>query len=146
MAELPPAVPSPIWLSHHWPSEYDRCATVAGLRVCRRCLVLYPTAVVAAVLALVGVTWPDRFDPVLLWLLPVPAVVEFVAENLGWVRHSPPRLIAFTFLLALACGKLYARYLDDTRDPLVWSVVVTYAAVCLGAVLWKAFRPQRVPS
>ena len=35
---------TPMWLSHHWPPDYDRCAVVAGLHVCRRCLVLYPLA------------------------------------------------------------------------------------------------------
>lgn len=143
MVDRPDVVPSPIWLSHHWPSEYERCATIAGLRVCRRCLVLYPLAVVAAVLAMLGLTWPDRLDPLLLWLLPLPAVVEFVVEQLGRLRHSAARLTALTALLAVGCGKLYARYLDDTTDPLVWRVVVTYGGICLAAALWKAFRPQR---
>ncbi|HET6663331.1 MAG TPA: hypothetical protein VFG94_03700, partial [Acidimicrobiales bacterium] len=41
--------PTPLSLSHHWPDEYDRCVTVGGRKVCRRCLVLYPTALVSAV-------------------------------------------------------------------------------------------------
>ena len=45
----PPVADTPMWLSHHWPSDYDRCAVVAGRHVCRRCLVLYPLALVAAV-------------------------------------------------------------------------------------------------
>lgn len=131
---------TPMWLSHHWPDEYDRCALVAGRRVCRRCLVLYPLSFAAAsVLGLVA-SWPDRLDPWFLWLLPLPAVVEFVAEQLRVVRHSPRRLVVLTVPLGVACGGLYVRYLDDQTDGLVWSVATTYLGVCLAAWLVRAFR------
>ena len=53
------AVDTPMWLSHHWPSGYDRCTVIAGRHVCRRCLVLYPVALVAGVAAgLVGLVVP----------------------------------------------------------------------------------------
>jgi hypothetical protein len=139
----PPVADTPMWLSHHWPSDYDRCAVVAGRHVCRRCLVLYPLALVAAVLASAGATWPDGLDPWLLWLLPLPAVIEFVGEQLGFLRHRPARLVATTALLAAACGALYARYLDEPGDTLVWSVVLVYGGACLLAGLWSAFRPRR---
>jgi hypothetical protein len=138
----PPVADTPMWLSHHWPSDYDRCAVVAGRHVCRRCMVLYPAALVAAVLASTGATWPDRLDGWLCWLLPLPAVVEFVGEQLGLLRHRPARLVVTTLLLAAACGNLYARYLDDPGDTLVWSVVITYGGACLLAGLWSAFRTR----
>ena len=103
---------------------------------------LYPLALVAAVLASAGVTWPDRLDGWLCWLLPLPAVLEFCGEQLGLVRHRPARLVVTTVLLAVACGSLYARYLDDPGDPLVWSVVVTYAGICIAVSLWRAFHPR----
>jgi hypothetical protein len=131
-----------MWLSHHWPSDYDRCALVAGRHVCRRCLVLYPLALVAAVLASAGATWPDRVDVWLCWLLPLPAVVELIGEQLGFLRHRPARLVVTTVLLAAACGKLYARYIDHPGDGLVWAVVVTYVGACLAAGLWRAFHPR----
>lgn len=132
---------TPMWLSHHWPSEYDRCVRIGGRHVCRRCLVLYPLAAACAALAAGGATWPDRLDPWFLWLLPLPAVLEFVGEHLGVLRYQFRRQVAVTFLLAIACGKLYVRYLDDTRDRLVWSVVIAYAGACVLAALWRSFRP-----
>ena len=38
-----------MWHAHHWPDEYDRCTMIGGRPVCRRCLTLYPLAVVVAV-------------------------------------------------------------------------------------------------
>ena len=141
----PPVADTPMWLSHHWPADYGRCAVVAGRHVCRRCLVLYPAALVAALLASTGATWPDRFDVALCWLLPLPAVIEFVGEQLGWLRHRPARLVVTTLLLAAACGNLYARYLDHPGDGLVWAVVVVYAGICLVAALVSGTRSRRSP-
>ena len=133
---------APMWLSHPWPSEYDPCVVVGDRLVCRRCLVLYPLSLLAAVVLGLVVSWPERLDEWFLWLLPVPAVVDFVAEQLRLVRHSPRRQVAVTALLAVACGRLYVRYLDDLNDGLVWSVVTTYAGICVGAWLLRAFTPR----
>jgi hypothetical protein len=80
---------TPMWLSHHWPGQYDRCAVVGGLHVCRRCLVLYPLALVSGIVVGIGSWWPHRLDAWVLWLFPLPGVIEFVLDNLGLVRYSP---------------------------------------------------------
>ena len=134
---------TPMWLSHHWPDEYDRCVVVGGRHVCRRCLVLYPLSLVAALFVAHVASWPERLDPWFLWLLPLPSVLEFVAEQLRLVHHSPRRLVLLTVPLAVACGRLYVRYLDDTRDDLVWSVVLAYGGACVVAGFVRAFRPRR---
>jgi hypothetical protein len=132
---------TPMWLSHHWPSEYDRCVRMGGKHVCRRCLVLYPMAAAAAALAAGGLTWPSRLDVWFCWLLPLPAVLEFCGEHLGWFRYAFRRQVVLTFALAIACGKLYERYLHHTRDRLTWSIVITYGGICLVAALVRAFNP-----
>ena len=135
--------PTPLWLSHHWPDEYDRCVVVGGRRVCRRCLVLYPVSLAAALFLGLVWCWPERLDPWFLWLLPLPAVVEFVAEQLRWIRHSPTRLVVLTVPLAIACGRMYVRYLDDQRDGLVWTVAATYLLVCVSAWAIRSFTGGR---
>ncbi len=139
----PPVADTPMWLSHHWPSDYDRCAVVAGRHVCRRCLVLYPLALVAAVLASAGVTLAGRARRLALLAAAAPGGARVrAASSSGCSGTSPARLVVTTVLLAAACGTLYARYLDDPGDTLVWSVVVVYAAICVAASLWRAFRPR----
>ena len=134
---------TPMWLSHHWPDDYDRCIRIRGRHVCRRCAVLYPVSLIAAaVFGLVG-SWPASLETWLLWLLPLPAVIEFVAEQLGIVRHSPTRLIALSIPLGIACGQLYVRYLSDLGDGLVWAVVGVYGGICLASLLLRTFRSSR---
>jgi hypothetical protein len=127
---------APMWLSHHWPEDHGRCVTVRGRLVCRRCLVLYPTALLVAVVFGLWLTWPERLDPWLLWLLPLPAVAELAGEHLGLLRPHARRLIAVTVPLGIACGRLYLRYLDDLTDGLVLSVVGVYGGLCALLVLF----------
>jgi uncharacterized membrane protein len=41
------------WLSHHHPDEWDRCYLVGKVRLCARCLGVYPTLVVAVLVQLI---------------------------------------------------------------------------------------------
>jgi len=126
---------SPLWLAHHYPEDYDRCVTIGRSHVCRRCLVLYPTALAVMALALATLRWPRSLDPWLLVLLPLPSVVEFVLEHLAIITYRPWRLAVLTIPLALALGVGFARYLDDHTDPLFWGIVAGYGGVCLLATI-----------
>lgn len=126
---------TPLWLSHHFPNEYDRCAVVAGRHVCRRCATFYPICFGVMALALLGVSWPRWLDPWLLWLLPIPVVVEWWLEHLDKISYSAWRNTAFSALCAPAVGVGLARYLADRGDTLFWSVVITYGVVCLTPML-----------
>ena len=124
-----------LWLSHHYPNEYDRCIHVAGRHVCRRCAVFYPVCFTVTVLALAGVRWAPGLDTWLVWLLPVPVVVEWWLEHLGLLAYSARRNVALTLICAPAVGVGLARYLENPGDTLFWSVVAVYAVVCLLPVL-----------
>jgi hypothetical protein len=123
-----------LWLSHHDPVGYDRCVVVAGRQVCRRCLVLYPLALVVLVAAQ-GLSWSGSAEALALVVLPLPAVIEFVLEHRGAIRYSPGRQIAVTVPLAIALGAGFDRYLDRHTDPLFWSTVVAYSGICLWSAL-----------
>lgn len=120
-----------LWLSHHWPEDYDRCVHIGRSHVCRRCVWFYPACFAAMVLTLAGIRWPIALDPWLFALLPVPVVVEWWGEHLRLVRYSPTRQVALTLLAAPAVGVGLARYLDSPGDRLFWAVVAVYAVVCL---------------
>ena len=116
----------------------------AGRHVCRRCLVLYPLALVAAVLASAGVSWPDRVDGWLCWLLPLPAVVEFVGEQLGLLRHRPARLVVDHGPAGRGRAGRSTPVTSTTRATCwSWSIVITYAGICIAVSLWRALRPRR---
>jgi hypothetical protein len=136
---------TPLWLSHHWPHDFDRCVDVGGRMVCRRCAVLYPVGLLAAVVLSVVGSWPAAIDPWLVGLLPLPAFLELAAEHLGWARPSAGRLVAVTVPLGVGCGGLYVRYLDDHGDPVPFAVVFGYGFACIAVVLWSARRRAGAP-
>ena len=131
---------SPIWLSHHEPSEYSRCVRVGEAHLCRRCLLLWPLTFAVLALAGAGVRWGRSLDPYLLVALPAPAVAEFVLEHLGYVRYRPVLQAVVTAPLACALGVGFDRYLGRQGDPLFWGVVVGYGAVSFGSVVLGARR------
>lgn len=141
LAEEPPQADTPLWLSHHWPDDYERCAVVGGLHVCRRCLVLYPLALVTGIAVSIGSWWDHSLDPWVLWLFPLPGVIEFILDNLRIISYRPRRQMLLSAGGAVAAGVGYVRYLDDTTDSLAWSVLAVYTAATLSAAvvggLWK---------
>jgi len=144
MARAParPARITPLWLAHHYPEDYGRCVRIGRSHVCRRCLVLYPVAFVVMV-ATAGWEPSTTVDVLLVAGLPLPGVVEFVAEHLGAVRYSPPRQVVVTVALGAGLGRGLARYLADRADPPFWSVVIGYGVVC-GRELRGSSRSRRV--
>lgn len=122
---------TPLWLSHHYPYEYDRCIRVGDRHICRRCSVFYPVTFAVMFATLAGLRWPESADAWLLWLLPAPVVAEWSLEHLGRVRYSAGRNTALTLICAPAVGVGLARYMASPGDALFWSVVVAYAAICI---------------
>ncbi len=138
----PPVADTPMYLSHHWPADYDRCAVVGGFHVCRRCLVLYPVALVTGIAISIGSWWPDSLNALVLWLFPLPGVIEFVLDNVGAIRYSPVRQMWLSAAGAVAAGVGYSMYLKDTFDATVWAVVAVYTTVCVAGVVIGHYRKR----
>jgi hypothetical protein len=131
-------------LSHHWPEQHDRCANLGGRLVCRRCAVLYPVTLGVMVLGFGGLRWSKSLDPLLLFALPLPLVVDYVAEHVGMIAYSARRQIITTAIAAPALGTAFGRYLDHQGDGLFWQVVALYSALCFLAFLVSQRRARKV--
>ncbi len=130
-----------LWYTHHWPNEYERCAVVAGRHVCRRCLTLYPIAFVVAIAGLAGFSpWPDAIDVWMIWLLCIPATVEFLAEKLLDVPYHPRRQVAVTALVGLAFGRGLSYEIDDRWSWEFWGPVLVFCTIWFLAAVTRAQR------
>jgi hypothetical protein len=124
-----------LFLSHHPPSQYDRCIRVGRHYVCRRCAVLYPLAAAVAIASLFGAHWPAAWDTTLLFLLPLPVTLEFVVERFGGIRYHAGRQMALTLLAAPALGRGFARYAVHPTDRLFWGMVLLFGGSALFALI-----------
>lgn len=123
-----------LWLSHHADDELDRCTTVAGRHVCRRCAVLYPLAYTVGALAIVtGMNVGAAWVSVAVMLLPIPTVIEWCGEHVADWTYRPRRQVALTVPAAIALGLGFARYLRTPGDQWFWVMVLVWGGVCLGA-------------
>lgn len=132
---------TPLWLSHHWPGDYDRCAVVAGRHVCRRCLVLYPITFVVLAAAVLGARLPSGLELAGYAVLPLPALVDFVLEHLGLVRPAPRRLVVVTVPLGVGLGLGFARYVHAPGDPWFW--LITFGYLTVAGAAWATGRRWR---
>ena len=91
-------------MSHHPPEEYNRTFKVTRLRVCARC------SGVLLGLAVSLFTWPGHSplaSALPLWLaflLPLPAVANFVAHEIGVYSSNNAHRILSGVLLGIAVG------------------------------------------
>lgn len=119
-----------MWLAHHWPEHFERCAVVAGRRVCRRCLVLYPLTIAIAVAAVADVVlWPRRFDPALIWLLSIPGTLEYVAEQLGMLRYRARRQVIATALTAIPLGRGLSYEFESRWSWYFWGPLLVFGSI-----------------
>lgn len=120
-----------LWLSHHWPEQYDdRCFTVGRWPVCRRCGALYGVGFGVALAMTFGVDpWPARLDPTLIWLLCLPATAAFVGEALGWFRYAVRWQVATTLVAGLAFGKALGYELEQRWSPEFWGPVAVFGGL-----------------
>ena len=82
-------------------------------------------------------------DGIALFSLPLPLVVDFAAEHMGFTKYSARRQIVTTFLGAVGLGHAFDRYLNHNGDPLFWTMVGSYAGLCAGAVAVHHLRERR---
>ena len=128
-----------MWMTHHWPDGHDRCIHVGSALVCRRCAVLYPVAVLAA-LAVLWLEPQELWLVVGMWLLPLPKTLERVAEHRGEVEHSPTRLMWLSGIAALGIGAALAAHLRHPFDADAMAPMATHATICGVAALRAARR------
>lgn len=130
-----------MWLTHHWPGEYDRCAIVREHHVCRRCPVFYPISLAVACASLAGLPpWPARLDVWFIWLLCIPATLDFLAEKLLGVAYSSQHQVVVTTLVAVAIGSGLAEEIDDRWSWLFWGPVLVFGGIWFAAALFRAQR------
>ncbi|MDH4168541.1 MAG: hypothetical protein OEW42_03035 [Acidimicrobiia bacterium] len=119
-----------LWLSHHRPDQLDRCVVIRGRHVCRRCLTLYGVSLVVTALSLAGwPPWPAELDTPIIWGLSIIGTLEFVAEQLGWVRYRASRQVAATALVALAFGRALAYEIEDRWDWYFWGPILVFGTI-----------------
>lgn len=112
-------------ISHHFPKDYDRCLMIslgkAKLPVCSRCIALYPVCILLIVLQFTVLKIPPSLDPILLFLFPLPAFVEWGLRKANAIKSSNPARIITGILFGAGLSRGFYYYLRHPLHPLAWS-------------------------
>ena len=134
-----------MWLAHHWPEAYgERCVTIGGRHVCRRCAALYPLGLLVAILSAAGaVPWPESIDPWPIWILSIPATIAYCAEAIGLIKYSPKVQVGTTLLAAVAFGRALGYEFQERWSPEFWGPIAVFGGIwflftMIGITLKKA--------
>lgn len=128
----PGSATTPLWLSHHHPENAYRCVRIGDHQVCRRCLVMYPTVVVTAlVMTTIGLKGSQALGLSIAALL-LPFIVEWTMDNLDLVAYSSRRSTLTSVIGAVGLGLALAVHVDSPFDP--WAVLTVFV-VSLTAVV-----------
>ena len=143
----PTAAHERMWLAHHGPEHAERCCHVRGVAVCRRCAVLYPIAVLTALVVVITEP-PASWLVAAMWLLPVPMVGEWIGEHLGDLRYSPGRQVVLTAIGAPALGAAIAVHALQPFSLAAVAPVAVWTVVCAGTAAWSWWRsvPDEAPN
>ena len=90
--------------SHHPPCDYDRTFKIASIRICTRCFGVL-LGVLTSILLQVNSNILASTIPIwVLFLLPLPAVFDFIAHELDLWRSNNAKRLASGLLLGFAVG------------------------------------------
>ena len=134
-----------LWLAHHWPHRYERCTVVGGRHVCRRCLWFYGVAFATLALAPLGISpWPTAWDSTLVWILSIPATIDFVLGELTSLKYNARRQVIVSSILGLAVGRGFYAELLDSGSTTFWGPVLVFGPIWFtaAAVAWMRNRGQ----
>lgn len=129
------AATRPYVLSHHEPAEWDRCyaPTVGGRRVrlCARCLGIYPGIAAGLLASLVGSSLPTGIAVVAF--LPLPALVDWAVTAFtprrGWNPVRTATGLALGYAYGVGLGSLFLA--GDLRVLAIGAVYATVVGVLL---------------
>lgn len=132
-----------LWLSHHGCDQPERCFRVGRQAVCRRCAVLYPIAVLSAALVLL-MEPPVGVLTAMMWMLPLPMVLDWVVEHLGRVSYSRSRQLLTTAVAAPGLGAMFALNALEPLSLAALTPALFWSFVCMlsTGIAWYRNAPQ----
>jgi len=133
------------WLSHHTREEWHRCYRLGPLRVCARCLGVYPT-MFAALVTLFAVQAPLEWahDVPVVLALTLPATADWAFGRFRPHAFSNPWRTFTGVLLGLGLGRSLFIHLQRPFPAALFAQFVLVTVVALPVILATYRRSRRV--
>ncbi len=134
----------PVWLSHHYACDADRCVRVGRLHVCRRCLAMFAGFIPAVIFFALVDFEPEVGDITLVTFMLAVAAYDFVEVVRGRMRYSPKRVLVVMPFVGIVLAWLCISGFHDGFTPL--HLVLGGVALALLVILFLNATIVRRPS
>lgn len=126
-------------IAHHEPDQFHKTirfrAFNKSIRLCTRCTGIYFGIIATVLFFLLKLNIPHIFQLIIIFTFPIPAVIDWGLDKYNlWGGNNATRFVS-GFMLGICYIFLWARFIQNPLDIVVWSVAIVYATV-VGFVLF----------
>jgi len=126
-------------IAHHEPDQFYKTIEFKifnkSIRLCTRCTGIYLGIIATILLFLSAINIPYIFQFVIIFAFPVPAMLDWGLDKYDlWKGSNTTRFIS-GFMLGVCYIFLWARFIQNPLDIVVWSVAAVYSAI-VGIILY----------
>ena len=128
-------------IAHHEPAQYHKTLRFrifnTYIRLCARCTGIYLGIIATILLSVSAINIPHVFQLLIIFAFPVPAMIDWGLDKYNLWKGSNTTRFVSGFMLGICYIFLWARFIQNPLDPMVWSIAVVYSAIAAGIILYK---------
>ena len=121
-------------VSHHPPCQFDRTFKIFNIRFCVRCTAIF-LGILFYVFLLSYIALPKNFDLLIGFILPIPAILNFMLNELKFLINSNLKRLITGLLLGISIGILIKGFLKGDLilgfAILTWIIILEFIVVLI---------------
>ncbi len=126
-------------IAHHEPAQFHKTLRFrifnTNIRLCTRCTGIYLGIIATILLFLLAVNIPHILQLLIIFAFPIPAIVDWGLDKYNLWKGSNTTRFVSGFMLGICYIFLWARFIKNPLDIMVWSVAVVYSVIA-GVILF----------
>ena len=132
-------------IAHHEPAQFHKTLRFrifnTYIRLCTRCTGIYLGIITTILLFLLAVNIPHILQLLIIFAFPIPAIIDWGLDKYNLWKGSNTTRFVSGFMLGICYIFLWARFIQNPLDIMVWSIAVIYSAIA-GVILYthKKFK------
>jgi uncharacterized membrane protein len=120
-------------IAHHEPDQFHKTLLFrifnTNIRLCTRCTGIYLGIILTILMFLSAVNIPHVFQLLILFAFPIPAMVDWGLDKYNLWKGSNMTRFVSGFMLGICYIFLWARFIQNPLDIMVWWIAVVYSAI-----------------
>lgn len=133
-------------IAHHEPAQFHQTLVFrifnTSVRLCTRCTGIYLGIITTILLFLLAVNIPHILQLIIIFAFPMPAMIDWGLDKYNLWKGSNTTRFVSGFMLGICYIFLWARFIQNPLDIMVWSVAVVYSAIA-GVIFYTYKRNKR---